>query len=75
MLHPEYESNFNDLKKHLLESVHEMAPMKVWQLQHLSLQAAQRIMSAPQEEKLQVLIQTSQNFPAVARSLTKIKVS
>lgn len=73
-LHPEKKEDLNQLRKHLVESQHEMAPMKVWQLQHLSLQAAQRIMSAPPDERLSVLVQTAQNFPALARSLVRIKV-
>lgn len=73
-LHPEKKEDLNQLRKHLVESQHEMAPMKVWQLQHLSLQAAQRIMSAPANERLSILVQTAQNFPALARSLVRIKV-
>lgn len=73
-LHPEKKEDLNQLRKHLVESQHEMAPMKVWQLQHLSLQAAQRIMSAPADERLSILVQTAQNFPALARSLVRIKV-
>ncbi|KAG7169373.1 UDP-glucose:glycoprotein glucosyltransferase 1-like [Homarus americanus] len=48
-LHPEKEEELNQLRKHLEESRHEMAPMKVWQLQHLSMQAAQRIIESTQE--------------------------
>ncbi|XP_045120712.1 UDP-glucose:glycoprotein glucosyltransferase 1-like isoform X4 [Portunus trituberculatus] len=73
-LHPEKKEDLNQLRKHLIESQHEMAPMKVWQLQHLSLQAAQRIMSAPPDQQLSILVQTAQNFPALARSLVRIKV-
>lgn len=73
-LHPDKKEDLNQLRKHLVESQHEMAPMKVWQLQHLSLQAAQRIMSAPADQQLSILAQTAQNFPALARSLVRIKV-
>lgn len=40
-----------------------MVPLKVWQFQELSLQAAERIMTAPKEEALKVLINIAQNFP------------
>ena len=40
-----------------------MAPLKVWQVQELSLQAAQRIISAPKEEALKVFTHIAQNFP------------
>lgn len=40
-----------------------MAPLKVWQFQELSLQAAERIMNAPKEESLKVLTYVAQNFP------------
>jgi len=40
-----------------------MAPLKVWQVQELSLQAAERIMSSPKEEALKVLTNIAQNFP------------
>ncbi|XP_042221378.1 UDP-glucose:glycoprotein glucosyltransferase 1-like isoform X2 [Homarus americanus] len=73
-LHPEKEEELNQLRKHLEESRHEMAPMKVWQLQHLSMQAAQRIMSAPQDQQLGLFVHTAQNFPMLARSLVRIKV-
>jgi UDP-glucose:glycoprotein glucosyltransferase len=40
-----------------------MAPLKVWQVQELSLQAAERIMSSPKDEALKVLTNIAQNFP------------
>ncbi|MCL4132621.1 UNVERIFIED_CONTAM: hypothetical protein GTU68_020422, partial [Idotea baltica] len=72
-LHPKLTDSLNQLKSHLLESAHEMAPLKVWQLQHLSMQAAHRIMSAPNEEMLSLFTHTAQNFPSLARSLTRTK--
>lgn len=50
-------------KFHLEETSNELAPLKVWQFQELSLQAADRIMTAPKDEALKVLIQIAQNFP------------
>ncbi|XP_076033465.1 UDP-glucose-glycoprotein glucosyltransferase isoform X2 [Oratosquilla oratoria] len=74
-LYPENVADLKNLQQHLTESTHEMAPMKVWQLQHLSMQAAQRIMTAPNEEALNLLVHIAQNFPTLARSLTKTKVN
>lgn len=51
-----------------------MAPLKVWQFQELSLQAAERIMNAPKEEALKVFTHIAQNFPMQAKSLVKTVV-
>lgn len=50
-------------RQELLESSSELAPLKVWQFQELSLQAAQRILTAPKEEVLNVMTFIAQNFP------------
>ncbi|KAL7645301.1 UNVERIFIED_CONTAM: hypothetical protein RMT77_003687 [Armadillidium vulgare] len=73
-LHPELKDNLNNLKSHLIASAEDMVPLKVWQLQHLSMQAAQRIMQSPEEERLSLFTNTAQNFPSQARSLTRTKV-
>lgn len=73
-LHSDKEEELTQFRKHLEESRHEMAPMKVWQLQHLSMQAAQRIMSAPEDQRLSLFVHIAQNFPMLARSLVRIKV-
>lgn len=55
-----------DLEKfrlHLIDTSSEMAPLKVWQFQELSLQAAERIMGSPKEEALKVFTHIAQNFP------------
>ena len=51
-----------------------MAPLKVWQLQDLSLQAAARIMNSPEENRLSVFADLAQNFPSYARTLSKASV-
>jgi hypothetical protein len=51
-----------------------MAPLKVWQLQDLSLQAAARIMNSPSENRLSVFADLAQNFPSYARTLSKASV-
>ena len=56
------------------DSAYEMAPLKVWEVQDLSLQAALRILESPPEGALELLQELSQNFPRLARSLSKIPV-
>jgi UDP-glucose:glycoprotein glucosyltransferase len=52
-----------------------MAPLKVWQVQELSLQAAERIMSSPKEEALKVLTNIAQNFPLQVSRFTNTDIS
>jgi UDP-glucose:glycoprotein glucosyltransferase len=73
-IYPDKKENLDKLRLHLLESTNEMAPLKVWQVQELSLQAAERIMSSPKEEALKVLTNIAQNFPLQARSLVRTVV-
>ncbi|XP_076857427.1 UDP-glucose:glycoprotein glucosyltransferase 2 isoform X2 [Brachyhypopomus gauderio] len=73
--HPELQEQLGDLKKHLLESSNDMAPLKVWELQDLSFQAAARIISVPKFDSLKVMEDLSQNFPSKARSLTRVAVN
>lgn len=63
----------NEFKLRLLEA-DELTPLKVWQLQDLSFQAGQRVVSAPKSDALQQLQDLSQNFPMVARALTRTVV-
>lgn len=60
---PELKKDLDKFKQHLEETSNEMAPLKVWQFQELSLQAAERIMNAPKEEALKVFTNIAQNFP------------
>uniref|UniRef100_A0A8C6M3I1 UDP-glucose ceramide glucosyltransferase-like 1 n=1 Tax=Nothobranchius furzeri TaxID=105023 RepID=A0A8C6M3I1_NOTFU len=64
--HPELQEQLGELRKHLLESTNAMAPLKVWEMQDLSFQAAARIMSVPKFDALKVLRDLSQNFPSKA---------
>ncbi|KAF5892752.1 UDP-glucose:glycoprotein glucosyltransferase 2-like isoform X1, partial [Clarias magur] len=73
--HPELQEQLGELKKHLLESTNDMAPLKVWELQDLSFQAATRIMSVPKFDSLKLMQDLSQNFPSKARSLTRVAVN
>uniref|UniRef100_A0A8C2UXN0 UDP-glucose:glycoprotein glucosyltransferase 1 n=1 Tax=Chinchilla lanigera TaxID=34839 RepID=A0A8C2UXN0_CHILA len=74
-LHPELTGQLKELRKHLVESTNEMAPLKVWQLQDLSFQTAARILAAPAELALVVMKDLSQNFPTKARAITKTAVN
>lgn len=72
--HPELKDSLRKFKAHLIDSSTELAAFKVWQLQDLGLQAAQKVLSADPSEALQVLRDISQNFPSMARSLIKVSV-
>ncbi|XP_072300712.1 UDP-glucose:glycoprotein glucosyltransferase 2 isoform X2 [Eucyclogobius newberryi] len=72
--HPELKEGLSELRKHLLESMNDLAPLKVWELQDLSFQAAAKILSAPKFDSLKILQDLSQNFPSKARSLTRVTV-
>ena len=43
-LNPDLSPKLDKLKQSLLDETKELAPLKVWQLQELSLQAAERIL-------------------------------
>lgn len=72
--HPELQEQLADLRKHLLESTNNMVPLKVWEMQDLSVQAAARILSVPKFDALKLMRDLSQNFPSKARSLTRVAV-
>ncbi|XP_045909331.1 UDP-glucose:glycoprotein glucosyltransferase 2 isoform X2 [Micropterus dolomieu] len=72
--HPELQEQLSELRKHLLESTNDMVPLKVWEMQDLSFQAATRIMSVPKFDALKLMRDLSQNFPSKARSLTRVAV-
>uniref|UniRef100_A0A1A8MQF2 UDP-glucose ceramide glucosyltransferase-like 1 n=1 Tax=Nothobranchius pienaari TaxID=704102 RepID=A0A1A8MQF2_9TELE len=74
-LYPELKEQLKELRKHLVESTNEMAPLKVWQMQDLSFQTAARILAAPTVDALGVMKDLSQNFPTKARSITKTVVN
>ncbi|XP_061824096.1 UDP-glucose:glycoprotein glucosyltransferase 1 [Nerophis lumbriciformis] len=74
-LYPELKEQLKELRKHLVESTNEMAPLKVWEMQDLSFQTAARILAAPSVDALNVMKDLSQNFPTKARSITKTVVN
>ncbi|XP_070694105.1 UDP-glucose:glycoprotein glucosyltransferase 2 isoform X3 [Pempheris klunzingeri] len=72
--YPELQEQLDELRKHLLESTNDMVPLKVWEMQDLSFQAAARIMSVPKFDALKLMRDLSQDFPSKARSLTRVAV-
>ncbi|XP_059082867.1 UDP-glucose:glycoprotein glucosyltransferase 1-like [Tigriopus californicus] len=73
--HPADKEKLAEFKQHLIDEKSDMAPMKVWQLQDLSLQAAERVLNSPKDKQLKTLMDLAQNFPSQARSLSKTSVS
>ncbi|XP_001377394.4 UDP-glucose:glycoprotein glucosyltransferase 2 isoform X2 [Monodelphis domestica] len=73
--YPDLRDNLKEFRKHLIESSKEMIPLKVWELQDISFQAASQIMSAPVYNAIKLMRDISQNFPMKARSLTRIPVN
>uniref|UniRef100_A0A3Q3WAW8 Uncharacterized protein n=1 Tax=Mola mola TaxID=94237 RepID=A0A3Q3WAW8_MOLML len=74
-MYPELKEQLKELRKHLVESTNEMAPLKVWQMQDLSFQTAARILAASSIDALNVMRDLSQNFPTKAMSITKTVVN
>uniref|UniRef100_A0A8C4YX64 UDP-glucose glycoprotein glucosyltransferase 2 n=1 Tax=Gadus morhua TaxID=8049 RepID=A0A8C4YX64_GADMO len=72
--HPELQGGLGELRKHLVESSDDMAPLKVWELQDLSFQAAAKILSVPKFDALKLMRDLSQDFPSKARSLTRVTI-
>ncbi|XP_053311337.1 UDP-glucose:glycoprotein glucosyltransferase 2 [Spea bombifrons] len=74
-MYPDLKENLVEFRKHLIESTNEMLPLKVWELQDLSFQAASKVLSTPSYEALKILRDICQNFPIKARSLTRIALN
>ncbi|XP_039237881.1 UDP-glucose:glycoprotein glucosyltransferase 2 [Pipra filicauda] len=66
-IYPDLKNNLKKFKKHLIETTNNMEPLKVWELQDLSFQAAARVMSTPVYDALKVMKDIAQNFPIRAR--------
>uniref|UniRef100_A0A0R3RF81 UDP-glucose:glycoprotein glucosyltransferase n=1 Tax=Elaeophora elaphi TaxID=1147741 RepID=A0A0R3RF81_9BILA len=69
-LHGDLKESIEQFRLHLLER-DELTPLKVWQVQELSYQAAQRIVQAGPQKALSIMMDSSQNFPLAARSLSR----
>ncbi|KAM9192717.1 UDP-glucose:glycoprotein glucosyltransferase 2 [Dugong dugon] len=74
-IHSDLTENLTAFQKYLIESNKEMMPLKVWELQDLSFQAASQIMSTPVYDAIKLMKDISQNYPIKARSLTRIAVN
>lgn len=65
-LFPGLRSPLERFRRHLSESNEELEPLKVWQMQALSMQAAVAVVDANDaggDESLKVLTSIAQNFP------------
>ncbi|XP_063507133.1 UDP-glucose:glycoprotein glucosyltransferase 2 isoform X2 [Pongo pygmaeus] len=74
-IYSDLRDNLTAFQKYLTESNKQMTPLKVWELQDLSFQAASQIMSTPVYDAIKLMKDISQNFPIKARSLTRIAVN
>nr|XP_034354958.1 UDP-glucose:glycoprotein glucosyltransferase 2 isoform X2 [Arvicanthis niloticus] len=74
-IYSDLKDNLTVFQKYLIESSKEMTPLKVWELQDLSFQAASQIVSTPVYDAIKLMKDISQNFPVKARSLTRIAVN
>ncbi|XP_065644022.1 UDP-glucose:glycoprotein glucosyltransferase 1 isoform X2 [Hydra vulgaris] len=74
-IHPDLQDQLLKFKQHLKDKNKELTPLHQWELQDLSFQAAQRVMSASSQDQLKLLKDISQNVPMIARSLVKTAVN
>ncbi|EMP29740.1 UDP-glucose:glycoprotein glucosyltransferase 2 [Chelonia mydas] len=72
-MYPDLKDNLKDFRKHLIESTNNLEPLKVWELQDLSFQAASQIISTPVYSALKVMKDIAQNFPIKARCLWSLR--
>ncbi|KAL4715230.1 hypothetical protein ACJJTC_007812 [Scirpophaga incertulas] len=76
-LFPALRTPLERFRRHLSESSEELAPLKVWQMQALSMQAAAAVVDANDaggDESLKVLTSIAQNFPMQTKSLIHVNV-
>lgn len=76
-LFPALRTPLERFRRHLSESSEELAPLKVWQMQALSMQAAAAVIDADDaggDEALRVLTSIAQNFPMQTKSLIHVNV-
>ncbi|XP_026726157.1 UDP-glucose:glycoprotein glucosyltransferase [Trichoplusia ni] len=76
-LFPGLRSPLERFRRHLSESNEEIAALKVWQMQALSMQAAVAVVDANDaggDEALKVLMSIAQNFPMQTKSLIHVNV-
>ncbi|GBP59650.1 UDP-glucose:glycoprotein glucosyltransferase [Eumeta japonica] len=76
-LFPALRTPLERFRRHLSEASEELAPLKVWQMQALSMQAAAAVLDAHDaggDEALKVLTSIAQNFPMQTKSLIHVNV-
>lgn len=73
-LYPDKVEELNKFRQYLESSSDELQPLKVWQFQELSLQAAEVIMKEDGDKALESFVHISQNFPMKTRSLVNVRV-
>ncbi|XP_028175113.1 UDP-glucose:glycoprotein glucosyltransferase [Ostrinia furnacalis] len=76
-LFPALRTPLERFRRHLSESSEELEPLKVWQMQALSMQAAAAVIDANDaggDESLKVLASIAQNFPMQTKSLIHVNV-
>ncbi|CAH0722695.1 unnamed protein product, partial [Brenthis ino] len=76
-LFPALRTPLERFRRHLSETSEELAPLKVWQMQALSMQAAAAVVDAHDaggDEALKVLTSIAQNFPMQTKSLIHVNV-
>ncbi|XP_055465900.1 UDP-glucose:glycoprotein glucosyltransferase 2 [Psammomys obesus] len=74
-IYSDLKDNLTLFQTYLIESSKEMMPLKVWELQDMSFQAASQIVSTPVYDAIKLMKDIAQNFPIKARSLTRIAVN
>lgn len=69
--YPNLTEELNTFRQHLMETATEIVPLKAWQLQDLSFQAAQRVANAGAGSREALVLETledvSQNYPLRAQ--------
>lgn len=65
--YPDLSEKLDEFRSHLVHGAREMPELKVWQVQDLGFQAAQRIANSPRELMLNVMKDIAQNLPMQAK--------
>ena len=68
--YPQLKDKLSEFRSHLVQGSREIPELKVWQLQDLGFQAAQRIVSSAPELRLKVVKDIAQNLPMQAKLVT-----
>ncbi|EGD77065.1 hypothetical protein PTSG_07405 [Salpingoeca rosetta] len=71
-LYPDKTDDLDAFRSVLLNNTAVIKDLKAWELQDISFQAAQRVMTA--KEPVGMLQRVSQNFPSIAHTLVGVKV-